>query len=156
MPSKTAAKKAPTRKKAAAPSAAAQKRGVSDQQKQAMQQGRTEGAHIRRYLDALKVENAPKRRGRRRTPDEIRSEVARIDATLSNGVDTLEEVSLRQRRLLLVSDLQETEPKIKSADYEDDFVKSVKGFSERKGIAYDVWRELGVPVVTLRKAGITR
>lgn len=121
-----------------------------------MQQGRTEGAAIRRYIDALKVEQAPKRRGRRRTPDEIRTEVAKIDLTIKDGVDALEEISLRQRRLLLVSDLQETEPRIKSADHEDEFVKAVKPYSERKGIAYDVWREIGVPVIVLRKAGITR
>lgn len=120
-----------------------------------MQQGRVESAAIRRYLDALKIELAPKRRGRRRTPDEIRTEVAKLDDTIKGGVDALEEVRLRQRRLMLVSDLQETEPKVKSADFEDGFVKAVKPYSERQGIAYDVWREIGVPVVVLRKAGLT-
>jgi hypothetical protein len=40
--------------------------------------------------------------------------------------------------------------------FEADFVKAAKGYSERKGISYTAWRELGVPAAVLKQAGIGR
>ena len=36
------------------------------------------------------------------------------------------------------------------------FVKSAKGYGERKGISYAAWREVGVSAATLKAAGISR
>jgi hypothetical protein len=35
-------------------------------------------------------------------------------------------------------------------------VKSAAPYSERKGITYSAWREVGVPANVLEKAGISR
>ena len=39
---------------------------------------------------------------------------------------------------------------------EADFVKAAKGYSQRKGITYGVWRQSGVAPEVLKKAGISR
>ena len=39
---------------------------------------------------------------------------------------------------------------------EKSFVAAAKGYSERKGISYTAWRELGVPPEVLKRAGISR
>jgi hypothetical protein len=41
-------------------------------------------------------------------------------------------------------------------ELEQDFVKAAAGYSERKGISYAAWRELGVSAATLKAAGIGR
>ena len=41
-------------------------------------------------------------------------------------------------------------------DLENDFVRVAKSFSERKGISYKAWREVGVPARVLKLAGIHR
>lgn len=122
----------------------------------AMQAGRVEGAAIRRYLEALRLENAPKRKGRRKTPDSIKARIAVIDQLLAEGVeDPLNEVQIRQEKMLLIGELQALEPKAHSDEHKAEFIKAVKPYSQRKGITYGVWRELGVPVVVLREAGMT-
>ncbi|MCI0424493.1 MAG: hypothetical protein L0Z47_01415, partial [Actinobacteria bacterium] len=37
---------------------------------------------------------------------------------------------------------------------EKDFVAHAKAYSERKGISYTAWREIGVPAATLKTAGL--
>ena len=39
---------------------------------------------------------------------------------------------------------------------EDEFVDAASGYSQRKGISYTAWRELGVPASVLKRAGIGR
>lgn len=39
---------------------------------------------------------------------------------------------------------------------EEAFVKAAKEYSERKGITYSAWREVGVPAATLKATGIQR
>ena len=39
---------------------------------------------------------------------------------------------------------------------EVDFVANAKGYSERKGISYAAWRELGVEPAVLKQAGVSR
>ena len=40
--------------------------------------------------------------------------------------------------------------------FEEDFVAAASGYSDRKGISYAAWRELGVPPAVLKRAGISR
>jgi hypothetical protein len=42
------------------------------------------------------------------------------------------------------------------AAVEAGFVAAAKSYGERRGIAYEVWREAGVPPEVLQKAGISR
>ena len=39
---------------------------------------------------------------------------------------------------------------------EGEFVKAAKSYSQRKGVSYAAWREVGVPASVLRQAGISR
>ena len=39
---------------------------------------------------------------------------------------------------------------------EDEFVGVAKAYSERNGISYQAWREVGVPAAVLSHAGISR
>ena len=39
---------------------------------------------------------------------------------------------------------------------EADFVAVAKEYSQRKGISYAAWREVGVEPAVLKKAGVTR
>lgn len=39
---------------------------------------------------------------------------------------------------------------------EADFVKVARAYGEAKGIEYGTWRKVGVPIPTLKRAGITR
>lgn len=42
------------------------------------------------------------------------------------------------------------------AALQGEFVKAAKSYSERKGVSYAAWREVGVPASVLRQAGISR
>jgi hypothetical protein len=122
--------------------------------KHAMAAGRKEGQAVKAYLDALE-EHRP-RRGRRRTPDSIQKRLVAIDAELG-GASSLKRLQLLQERRDLQAELDgmgTAAPDI--SDLVDGFVNVAKPYSERKGISYATWRELGVPADILKRAGITR
>ena len=51
---------------------------------------------------------------------------------------------------------QQLGEKVDLSALESAFVKTAGKYSERKGISYAAWRQLGVSADTLKKAGITR
>jgi hypothetical protein len=124
-----------------------------------MAQGRQQGAAIRRYLHALETSTQPRRRGRPRTPASIDQRLNAISTQLAApNVDPLKQIRLIQERLDLTAERDrlinatETDP----TTFEDDFVTAAGPYSERKGITYQAWRELGVPKTVLQRAGLTR
>jgi hypothetical protein len=129
------------------------KRVVSDEHKAAMAQGRNESRSIAAYLEALET-NKPKR-GRKRTAESIAKRLDAIETQLAtaNGIKKL---SLIQERLDLQTEKESMQGSVDLSAFEADFVKAAKGYSERKGIGYAAWRELGVPPAVLKKAGIGR
>ena len=129
------------------------KRVVSDAHKAAMAQGRTESRSIATYLEALEM-NKPKR-GRKRTPESITKRLAVIDKELPDA-NAIKRLSLIQERLDLTAEQETLGASVDLSAYEAAFVKAAKGYSERKGISYTAWRELGVPPAVLKKAGISR
>ncbi len=129
------------------------KKQVSDAQKKAMAQGRVDGRVVKTYLQALE-ENRPKR-GRKRTPASIAKKLAEINATISDA-DPLKRVNLAQERINLQNELAARENASELGDLEKQFVKVAAGYSERKGISYAAWREVGVPAQVLKEAGISR
>lgn len=132
------------------------KRGPSElteEHKAAMAKGRAEGRAVRGYLEALEA-HKPKR-GRRRTPDSIRARLAKIDTEIDT-VDPLTRVQLIQERIDLNSELDTLENKVDMSALEADFVAYAADYSNRKGISYAAWRELGVPPAILKSAGIGR
>ena len=126
---------------------------MSDQHKAALAQGRTEGRAVREYLEALR--SIKPKRGRSRTPDSIKKRLAAIEDQLTSA-DALTELKLVQERRNLADELASMEAKVDLASLEAAFVKVAKGYSERQGITYASWRDVGVEPAVLKKAGISR
>jgi hypothetical protein len=133
--------------------AEAKKRVVTDQHKAAMAQGRNESRAIAAYLDALET-NKPKR-GRKRTPESITKRLDVIDKDLATA-NPIKRLSLIQERLDLQTERESMQGTVDLSSFEADFVAAAKGYSERKGISYAAWRQLGVSAPVLKRAGIGR
>jgi uncharacterized protein YicC (UPF0701 family) len=121
--------------------------------KRALAEGRELGRSVRRYLDAL--DQSRPRRGRKRTTQSI---TRRLDAIAEqlDSASPLQRLQLVQERLDLTAELDALDAKVDLSALERDFVKVAKDYSQRKGISYAAWRELGVPPDVLKKAGIGR
>jgi hypothetical protein len=126
---------------------------MSDAHKAALAEGRNQGRSVRRYLEALEA-HKPKR-GRKRTPESIQKRLDRIDAELARS-DALKRLQLIQERLDLKAELDAAGTKVDLTELEREFVDAAKAYSQRKGISYAAWRELGVEAAVLKKAGISR
>jgi signal transduction histidine kinase len=126
---------------------------LTDEHKAALAEGRAQGRAVRRYLEALEA-HKPKR-GRKRTPDSIRKRLDRIEAELDSA-EALNRLHLIQERIDLEKELAATESKVDLGALEDEFVSAAKPYSQRKGISYSAWRELGVTPAVLKRAGVGR
>jgi hypothetical protein len=143
----------PTRKRKAS-----SKKSMSDSHKQALSEGRQQSRAVSEYLEALKVASQPKPRGRQRTPETIEARLDAINEELASNPSPLQEISLIQERLDLQEEMERkrSQESVNPDDYLPGFIEAVKPFSERKGISYAAWRELGVPPRVLKEAGIAR
>lgn len=126
---------------------------MSAEHKAALAEGRAQGKAVRDYLDALD-QTRPKR-GRKRTPDSVRKQLAAVEAELPTASGT-RRVELIQARIDLEGELEALGTKTDITQVEKAFVKAAKGYSARKGITYAAWREAGVPADVLRRAGVAR
>ncbi len=70
--------------------------------------------------------------------------------------DPLQRLQLVQERMDLERQIETAGTTVDLTELEQDFVKAAAGYSERKGISYAAWRELGVSAATLKTAGIGR
>lgn len=129
------------------------KKTMSQEHKAALAVGRTQGRAIRTYLEALEA-HKPKR-GRKRTPDSIAKRLSAIEAQLDE-VGPMDRLLLIQERSDLQGELSSLEAGIDLAELEEAFIAEALEFSERKGINYASWRELGVAPAVLKAAGIRR
>lgn len=126
---------------------------MSDEHKAALAEGRNQGRSVRRYLEALEA-HKPKR-GRKRTPESVQKRLDRIDVELGSA-DPLKRLQLIQERLDLKTELEHVGAKVDLTELEAEFVGAAKAYSQRKGISYSAWRELGVDAAVLKRAGISR
>jgi uncharacterized protein YicC (UPF0701 family) len=126
---------------------------MTDEHKAALAEGRTQGRAVRNYLDALEA-TKPKR-GRKRTTDSIKKRLDAIESDLATA-DPLKALNLRQERRDLQTELLGMDETVDLAEVEKDFVVAAKAYGQRRGIAYEVWREAGVAPEVLKKAGISR
>lgn len=133
--------------------AMAPKREMTDEHKAALAEGRRQGRAVRDYLEALE-QHKPKR-GRKRTVESIQAQLAKIEDQL-DAADPVKKLQLIQDRMDLQAELEANENKADLEGLEHGFVEAAKGYSERKGISYAAWRELGVEASVLKKAGISR
>ena len=126
---------------------------MSDEHKAALEQGRAEGKAVKEYLEALR-NNKPKR-GRKRTPDSIKTRLAVIEAELADA-SAVAELQLVQERRDLTDELEGMDENTDLTELENAFVDVAKSYSDRKGISYASWRDVGVTPATLKRAGISR
>ncbi|HEY8527390.1 MAG TPA: hypothetical protein VIL48_20660 [Acidimicrobiales bacterium] len=126
---------------------------MSNEHKAALAEGRDQGRAVRRYLEALEA-NKPKR-GRKRSPESMKKRLEAIENEIV-GADPLKRLRLVQERLDLQAALEASQSSVDLEALEKDFIKAAATYSERKGISYSAWRELGVPTSVLERAGITR
>jgi hypothetical protein len=126
---------------------------MSDEHKAALAQGRAEGRVVRDYLEALR--SSKPKRGRKRTPESTQKRLDAIDAQLADA-EPLAELKLVQERRDLQAELDSMGTTVDVGALESAFVKVAKGYSERQGISYASWREVGVEAGTLKRAGISR
>jgi hypothetical protein len=126
---------------------------MTAEHKKALADGRAEGRSVKAYLDALDQQRP--RRGRRRTSDSIKKRLAVIDKELATA-SSLQRLQLVQERRDLDTELAGMSAKTDLTKLEGDFVKVAKAYSQRKGIEYASWRELGVSADVLKRAGVSR
>ena len=126
---------------------------MTPEHKAALAEGRAQGRAIRLYLEALDA-HKPKR-GRRRTEASITARLELIDDQVADA-DPVKRLDLIQERLDLTDELARMQETVDMSALEADFVAAAAGYSERKGISYSAWRELGVEPAVLKKASIPR
>ena len=126
---------------------------MSSEHKAALAEGREQGRAVRRYLEALDA-NKP-RRGRKRSAESLKKRLDAIETEIASA-DPLKRVHLVQERADLQDALDATESNVDIGQLEKAFVTAAAPYSERKGITYATWREVGVPAAVLEKAGIRR
>jgi hypothetical protein len=129
------------------------KTSMTDEHKAALAAGRIESRVVKNYLDALES-NRPKR-GRRRTPDSIQKRLTEIDSSFADA-DPLTRLNLAQERIDLNQELDTMNAKVDVSTLETDFVNVARSYSDRRGISYAAWREIGVDAAVLKRAGLTR
>jgi hypothetical protein len=146
-----ASSKAAATSSSSSPTKRGPKNPLSDAHKAALAAGRVEGRTVRRYLDAL----AAPRPKRRRSPEAIQARLDEIAASLLD-VDVIRRLELAQEQLDLEAELASVATSDGFAELEAEFVKVAKAYGERKGLAYEAWRRVGVEASVLARSGIKR
>ena len=123
---------------------------MSNEHKAALAQGRKESKAIKSYLEAL----ATRRPGRPLTSDGLNKRMEKVNEKLESSHDPLEKVKLIQSKLDIEKALADLGTTQDLALLERGFVENASAYSERKGVSYTAWREIGVPAAVLREAGI--
>ncbi len=126
---------------------------MTDEHKEALAEGRRQGKAVRNYLEALE-QHKPKR-GRKRTPESMRAQLDKINAELDDA-DPIKKLQMIQDRIDIEAELEAADNKPDLSALEADFIAAAAPYSERKGISYAAWRELGVEAAVLKRAGIKR
>lgn len=123
---------------------------MSKEHKDALAEGRRQSRAIKAYLSTLKS----KRPGRPVTTDSLQSRLDRIIKQIDETTDPLDAVNLMQTKLDVEAQMARMGGSQSTDELEKGFIEYAKGYSERKGISYTAWRQVGVPAVVLRQAGI--
>ena len=126
-------------------------REVTAEHKAAMIQGRTETRTVRQYLEAL--DSARQTGGRRRSKEALEKKLAAVEQDIGSA-DAVTRLQLVQERIDLEKAIEAAEQSVDIEELENAFVQIAATYSERKGISYQAWREIGVEVRVLRDAGV--
>lgn len=126
---------------------------MTDEHKKALAKGRAQARAVKEYLAAREVES---RRGPKVTPEKLRERIENTRQAIAEEDDPARRVELIQQR---IDDEQRLDAHVEQPDIEElekGFVDAAAEYSERKGISYTAWRELGVPAAVLKRAGVPR
>ena len=123
---------------------------MSEEHKAALAQGRKESRAIKDYLKALES----RKPGRPVTKESLEARLFAVNQKIDAVDDPLRKVDLIQSRLDIEDALAAVEDAINIDQLEAGFVENAKSYSDRKGITYSAWREMGVAATTLKSAGI--
>ena len=126
---------------------------MSDEHKQALAKGRAQARAVKDYLAARETES---RRGPKVTPEKLRERIEATQTAIAEEEDPAKRVELIQQRIDDEERLESLQDQPDIEALEADFVDAAAEYSERKGISYTAWRELGVPAAVLKKAGVRR
>lgn len=107
-----------------------------------------EASIVKKYLESLSERPSHQIRDAERQLEQVQ---AAIDAEGSPA----KLLGLYQRRIDLINYLEQKDTK-KASEAQWEFSLVVKSYSDRKGISYAAWREVGVPAEVLKEAGIER
>lgn len=125
---------------------------MSEEHKAALARGRRESRAVKAYLKA--IEN--RRPGRPVTKESLGKKIKSLDSRIKEESDPVKRLDLVQERLDANESLKQVEARQDMDELEQAFVDIAKSYSERKGISYTAWREVGVPAATLKRADIPR
>lgn len=125
-------------------------REVTPEHKAAMIQGRTETRVVRQYLEALEMKQSG---GRRRSKESLQKKLATVEKDLESA-EAVGRLHLIQERINLQKAIEAAEQNLDIDELENDFIDIAASYSERKGVSYQAWREVGVPPKVLQAAGI--
>ncbi|MBV8949960.1 MAG: hypothetical protein JOZ99_03730 [Actinobacteria bacterium] len=124
---------------------------MTQSHKDALARGREASRHVRAYLEAL--EQHRPRRGRQRSPESIRRQLAELDAELGKA-GAMRKLELIARRMQLEGELSAKNAKVDLATLRRNFIKHAPQYARSKGIPAQAFREAGVPAADLREAGL--
>ena len=107
------------------------------------------------HIWELPFQHRPKR-GRKRTAESIAKRLGTIESELATASSLQRLQLLQERRDLQAEQTQMAGNSTDIGALESEFAKVAKAYSDRKGIAYATWRDMGVPADVLKKAGVGR
>jgi len=125
---------------------------MSSEHKAALAKGRRESRLIKAYLSSIRS----RRPGRPVTGDSIRARLESIQSRLGSETDPLKLLDLHQEKLDAEEALLSAQSSQDAGESEKGFIEVASSYSERKGISYTAWRQVGVPAAVLKAAGIPR
>ncbi len=125
---------------------------MSDEHKAALAAGRRESRIIKTYLEAL----GSRKPGRPVTKESVQKRIEGIESKLASEGDALKRLELTQAKLDAEDQLASLGAGENLEELEKDFVEVARSYSDRKGISYSAWREVGVPAPVLKEAGVPR
>lgn len=125
---------------------------LTDEHKEAMPRGRYEAPVVKRYLE--RFQSRPDQR--RRSPEQLKDRIRDLEGRVAQEDNPLRRLELVQDRIEAERALADIESEEDIEGLEEEFKQVVASYSERKGISYAAWRELGVPARVLREGGVSR
>ena len=126
---------------------------MSQAHKDALAEGRRQGHAVRKYLEWL---DRDKKRGPKVSAERLQERIDDLEEMIEAQEDPQLRLELVQQRLDVERELANREDEAVLDEIVADFVRIAKDYSDRKGITYTAWRELGVPAKVLREAGVPR